>query len=155
MLTGTITLITSDQRYGNLRGDDGISRIFERHEQSLRELLSEGDAVTFLPFNSPKGPAAAQVQLVACPYCQQAIHTTAHLSVCPQRAPGTVPPIQAVLKMPARIGDYMVHFVPFGSQPDRGRFYVYDLTNTEAGIFSRYDNAANFALGRKDMMVTE
>lgn len=155
MLTGTITLITSDQKYGNLRGDDGITRMFERPEQSLRELLSEGDAVTFLPFGSPKGPAASDVRLRPCPYCKKPIHTTAHFSVCAERPPGVVPPVQSVIKMPARIGEYMVQFVPFGSQPDRGRFYVMDLQNREAGIFARYDNASNFALGRKDMLVPE
>lgn len=148
MLSGTVILVTDDQKYGNIRGDDGITRIFERLEQSLFELLSEGDAVTFLHINSPKGPAAADIKLKPCPYCTQVMHTTAHLSVCPLRPPSAAPPMQAVIKMPARIGSYMVHFVPFSSQPDRGRFYVYNLSNEEVGIFKRYGNAVVFCLGQ-------
>jgi hypothetical protein len=59
------------------------------------------------------------------------------------------------MKMPARIGDHMVHFVPFPSQPDRGRFYVYDLSNNEVGMFVRYDNAANYALGNRAAITEE
>jgi len=148
MLEGTITLVTSDQKYGNLRGNDGITRIFERLEQSLFELLSEGDTVTFLHINSPKGPAATDIKLKPCPYCKQVMHTSAHLSVCPLRPSSMPPPLQAVIKMPARIGSYMVHFVPFSSQPDRGRFYVYNLENVESGVFKRYGNAVAFCLGQ-------
>lgn len=155
MLKGTIILITSDQRYGTLRGDDGIDRLFERPEQSLRELLSEGDRVTFLAHNSSKGAAASGVQLEACPYCQKPMHTSAHMSVCPMRPPGVPPPQQAVKMQPARIGGYMVHWVPFSSQADRGRFFVYDLSNVEVGTFIRFDNAVNFALGNTGAIVEE
>ena len=147
MQTGKITLITVDQKYGHLRGDDGITRLFERPEQSLVELLSEGDEVTYLPHNSSKGPAASDVKLLPCPYCKNIMHTSAHMSVCPARAPMTPPPLQAVIKQPARIGEFMVHFVPYASQPDRGRFYLYDLSNAEMGIFKSYDNAVRFATG--------
>jgi hypothetical protein len=149
MLTGTITLITSDQKYGNVRGDDGITRIFERPEQSLFELLNEGDQVMFVPHRSDKGPAAADLSLVPCPHCKQVIHTSAHLSVCPLRPPGAPPPLQAVKQMPARVGEMMIRFVPFTSQPERGRFYVTGLNNEERGVFDRYENAVAFALGKE------
>lgn len=148
MLSGRITLITSDQKFGRLVGDDGITRLFERPEQSLMELLSEGDAVTFLHIRSEKGPAAVDVKLQPCPYCGAVMHTTAHMSVCPARPPGIAPPQQSVIQNPARIGDYLVNFVPFKSQVDRGRFYVYDMTNAEVGIFKSYDNAVRFCLGQ-------
>jgi cold shock CspA family protein len=146
-LTGRIRLVTSDQKYGTVRGDDGIERYFERPEQSSMELLSEGDEVTFMHYHTTKGAAAADVKLKPCPYCKQPMHTAAHMSVCPDRAPGIPPPMQAVKLMPARIGEFMVHYVPFGSQPDRGRFYLYDLTNVEVGMFKHFDNAVRFAIG--------
>lgn len=148
MLAGIITLVTQDQKYGNLRGHDGITRIFERQEQSLRELLSEGDEVTFLHIHSPKGPAATNVQLTPCPYCKKSMRSAAHMCVCPMRPPSMAPPLRAVLMTPARIGDYMVHFVPFPSQPDRGRFFVYNMSNEEVGMFAKYGNAVAFTMGK-------
>jgi hypothetical protein len=150
-MRGTIGLITEDQKYGRLVGEDGITRLFERPEQSLVELLSEGDEVTFLAHRSDKGPAASDVKLALCAYCQQIMHTSAHLSVCPSRPPNTPPPLQAVKKMPARVGEMMIHFVPFSSQPERGRFFVYNLKNEETGKFDRYDSACNFALGKEQI----
>lgn len=150
MLRGVVTLVTTDQRYGNVRGDDGISRIFERPEQSLIEILNEGDEVNFVPHRSDKGPAAADLSLTPCQHCKQVMHTSAHLSVCPSRPPGVPPPLAAVKQMPARIGEMMIRFVPFSSQPERGRFYVTNLLNIgQPGIFDRYDNAIAFALGRE------
>jgi cold shock CspA family protein len=146
-MLGTIKILTEDQKYGTLIGEDGISRLFERPEQSLVELLSEGDEVMFLAHRSDKGPAASDVKLVPCPYCGLIIHTSAHLSVCLQRPATSPPPLQAVKKLPARVGDKLIQFQPFGSQPDRGRFFVYNLQNEEVGTFDRYDNACAFALG--------
>jgi hypothetical protein len=145
---GRVLLITEDQKYGTLEGEDGVRREFERPEQSLNELLAENDAVNFVPHRSDKGPAASGVMLDRCQYCQTVMHTSAHLSVCPQRPPNSPPPLQSVKKMPARVGEMMIHFVPFGSQPERGRFFVYDLQNVEVGKFDRYDAACDFALGR-------
>jgi cold shock CspA family protein len=147
MLTGKVRLITTDQKYGSIIGDDGGERLFERAEQSSLELLSEGDEVTFQHFHSTKGAAAADVKLKPCPYCKKPMHTSAHMSVCPSRPANMAPPMQAVKAMPARIGEFMVHFVPYGSQPDRGRFYLYDLTNAEVGMYKHYDNAVRFATG--------
>jgi hypothetical protein len=148
MLKGKIILITSDQKYGNLLGDDGITRQFERPEQSLLEMLSEGDTVVFTPGRSEKGPAAYDVKLEPCMYCHSIMHTVAHLCVCPLRPASNPPPVQAVKQVPARIGEMIVYFVPNASQPQRGRFRVYNLQNEEAGIFDRYDAACNFALGK-------
>lgn len=147
-LSGRITLITQDQKYGHLVGDDGINRLFERPEQSLMELLSEGDAVTFQHIHSEKGPAAMDVKLQPCPYCKEPIRTVAHLSVCPLRPPSMPPPQQAVIQSPARVGAHLITFVPFSSQPGRGRYHVYDLTNVQVGLFKAYDNAVRFALGQ-------
>lgn len=153
MMRGTITLITTDQKYGNVRGDDGISRIFERPEQSLIEVLNEGDEVNFMPHRSDKGPAAADLSLVPCQHCGKVIHTSAHLSTCPMRPPGVPPPLAAVKQMPARVGEMMIRYVPFGSQPERGRFFVSSLgNNAEVGKFSRYENAIAFALGREPVL---
>lgn len=152
MMRGTITLITTDQKYGNVRGDDGITRIFERPEQSLVEVLNEGDEVTFVPHRSDKGPAASDLSLTPCAHCKQIMHTSAHLSVCPSRPDSVPPPLQAVKQMPARVGDSMIRFVPFSSQPDRGRFFVSNLTNQETGKFDRYENAIAFALGREPVL---
>jgi cold shock CspA family protein len=148
-MKGVIKIITTDQRYGTLISEDGIQRLFERPEQSLVELLSEGDEVQFVAHRSDKGPAASDVHLQPCPYCHDVIHTTAHLSVCPQRPPSVAPPMQAVKMMPARISQSMISFVPFSSQPERGRFIVHNLTtNQQTGTFDRYGDAVDFALGR-------
>jgi hypothetical protein len=77
------------------------------------------------------------------------------LSVCPSRPPTAPPPVQAVKMMPARVGEYMIHFVPFSTQADRGRFYVYDLSNAEVGLFKSYDNAVRFSLGQEVMKELE
>jgi len=59
--TGTIARLFVDKGFGFLKAADGVEYFF--HRSAIAEFLTlvEGDAVTFLPTDGPKGPRAEQV----------------------------------------------------------------------------------------------
>jgi cold shock CspA family protein len=145
-MKGTIKIITSDQMYGTLIGEDGTERLFHRPESSLIELLSEGDAVLFTPTRTDKGPGATAIHLQPCPYCEKPIHTAGHMSKCPDRPQREAPPLHSVKLVPAVIGNAIVHFIPNVTQPQRNRFHIYSFSGGLIGKVDRYDAAVEIAL---------
>ena len=67
MATGTVKWFSDDKGFGFIVPDDGSKDLFVHHSQitgSGFKTLAEGAKVSFETEQGPKGPSAANVQLV-------------------------------------------------------------------------------------------
>lgn len=61
-MTGTIKRMVRDRGFGFLAAVDGTELFFHRSSAPQFDALIEGDRVTFITGQSPKGPRAEQVE---------------------------------------------------------------------------------------------
>lgn len=66
-MTGVIVTIMLNRGFGFIRGEDRQSRFFHAKDMlpnlEAFDLLHEGQAVTFTPTDTPKGPRAVEVKV--------------------------------------------------------------------------------------------